>query len=262
MKNNIFVLFPLLIFVFFLSSQTSFADSDDFLIQETYLLQKVDKGSEPWDIILPENSTIPYGKLEYVNYPIGVEVDDSISEEENEYFCFDFKGYNIPVNGTDQNDVSDQNIEFEYGPYALIYYVDPDPEEPWSPEVYVLGVTDEVWQSPAEKNSGPPSHANNGKSQRGNKGKSPQEDNETPPGHEGVNLHISGYCDIGQIPVKDDVNYPNGGKIWLVPTDYVENATACEWTTMNDWPEDEKEILFETSLITYGFVHEDGSVEE
>lgn len=221
------IFFFMIIACSLLVAQTGFSGSDNF-VQETYLFQKSNQGIDndgPWNIILPgEDDETPYGKLEYLNYPI-------TTDDGDEFFAFDFKGYNIPV----------EDDEFVDGPYALIYYVDPGPGA-WDgyPEVYVLGVTDEVWDSPAE-------------------GKGPKN---VPPGHEGANLQISGLCKIDQIPVQGDVNYPNGGKVWLVPTDYLASNVPGETTivpgetTMIGWPSNLEEILFETSLITYGFVAE------
>jgi len=116
--------------------------------------------------------------------------------------------------------------------YALIYYVDPGPGV-WSvpPDVYVLGISSVPYVQSA-------------------KGKAL--------GLAGVDVKIAGSRAIGQIPVTAteamplllDVNYPNGGKIWLVSAQYLAAKDACAWTTMTGWG---AEILFETSLITYGF---------
>jgi hypothetical protein len=100
--------------------------------------------------------------------------------------------------------------------YALIYYVDPGPG-PWSvyPGVYVFGT--------AKADEG--------------------------------DIKIDGCCEIDKLPILGDVNYPNGAKIWLVPTDllnYGEGVDECGWTEMTGW--DSSAILFETSLVTFGFV--------
>ena len=143
-----------------------------------------------------------------------------------EEFSFDFKGYDFGV--VDEVD-SDQNM-LAVGSYALIYYADPGPG-PWSPGepiVYVLGIS-----------TGPYVPISKGEAK----------------GLEDVDIKICGSCDIGQIPYDEgDVNYPNGGKIWLVPLDSLDLQTACTPTTMITWPGES--ILFETSLITYGFVEE------
>jgi hypothetical protein len=132
-------------------------------------------------------------------------------------FCFSFSGYGIPG-----------GVE-----YALVYYVDPpdgawDPDPANWPEVYVLGIA-EAWQ--------------------------PHPRLRYRPGHR--NFKIRGCCDIESIPVAEDTNYPNGGKLWLIPTDYISEIEdgACTWKRMAGWPADVSEILFETSLITYGFVN-------
>jgi hypothetical protein len=252
MKNKVILLTAMFLIGSFLTAQSTFSQPGSFLEQETYLFQKEAVENAPWNIILPLTAEIPYAKLEYLNYPVIDEANDDTIKG----FYFDLKGYNIPIN-------DDTNI-FENGTYALVYYVDPDPEVegPWNPDVYVLGLSEETkWISPA----------------RG-----------WAKGHEEVNLKIDGVCgyvvdenldpiyqDIDgnpqtvdeygsivralvNIPVIDDVNWPNGGKVWLVPAKLINNGDelkACSWATMTSW--NQSEILFETSLITFGFIAED-----
>ena len=140
-------------------------------------------------------------------------------------FSFDFKGYDFGKI-VDLVLVGDEDMLAE-DDYALIYYVDPKPEvEGWEPDVYVLGISEDPYDLIA-------------------KGKAK--------GLVDVDIKICGSCDSGQIPVVDDVSYPNGGKIWLVPVGLLDSQEPCTWTTMTGWGTD---ILFETSLITYGFVEE------
>jgi len=192
------------VFCVFSFISNAMADPKPYLLeQETYLLQKLDNGPDPWTIILPDSDgeTVAFGKLEYFNY--------------NDLFSFDFKGY----------DFGEDFVE-----YALIYYV--DTAIGWSggpPTSYVLGISSGPYASPASS-----------------KGKAK--------GLVGVDFKIDGSCDIEQIPIADDLNYPNGGKIWLVPTEYLGYPTdACAPATWTGWPSDGTGILFETSLITYGF---------
>jgi hypothetical protein len=185
------------------------------LEQETYLLQKT-PASGPWTSTTPDGSKA-FGKLEYFNYAVG------------EGFSFDFKGYDfgvdVYVDGIFDDVDGDADMPAN-GSYALIYYVDPDPEDlPWNPDVYVLGISTDLYV-PTSKGEAK--------------------------GLVGVDIKICGSCDIGQIPVVEDVNYPNGGKIWLVPVGLLDNTEPCTWTTMIGW--DSAGILFETSLITYSFV--------
>jgi hypothetical protein len=94
--------------------------------------------------------------------------------------------------------------------YSLIYYVDPGPGT-WTvlPEIVVLA-----------------SGASNG----------------------GGNLHLSGNRDTGSIPYGDDVNYPDGGKIWLVLTaDIDTEASTFKWA----W--NPTEYLFEYDLLTFTY---------
>lgn len=190
------------------------------LKQETYLLQKTDMGADPWTIIMPDSvaQNIAFGKLEYLNYPV------------EGAFCFDFKGYDFGAEATPLPTGAE---------YALIYYVDPGVGWPNGfPEVYVLGLS-----------SGPFSP----KPTKGN-----PKGNGNAKGLDGVDFKFCGCCaDLTQIPVAEDVSYPNGGKIWLVPVQYLnggEPVETCSWTTMTGWPAGGAGILFETSLITYGFV--------
>ena len=222
MKKALLISLLIAVFCAFNIATDALADPDPYsLEQETYLLQKVDEGSDPWTIILPDsdNETIAFGKLEYFNYA----VDGG--------FSFDFKGYDFGLdeeNG-DQNMLADDE-------YALIYYV--DKAVGWQggpPPVYVLGIS-----------TGPYVPTSRGEAK----------------GLEGVDIKICGSCgnsdvdsdkNIAQIPDENDVNYPNGGKIWLVPASYLVEPEACHWTTWNGWPAGGAGILFETSLITYGF---------
>jgi len=241
MKNKVILLTAMFLIGSFLTAQTSFSTSDLFFEQETYLFQKKEVIDAPWNIILPVNGEeIPYAKFEYFNYPVEVEGVES--------FYFDLKGYNIPFDNENGQE------------YALIYYVDPA-QGFWPATVYVFGTTDEEWESPAQ-DRGPNKNGNGG-----------------PPGHEGVNLKIDGFCPTSSIPnipisyeqmeaLKDldvyeptyevptyeDVNYPNGGKVWLVPTNYLTASDDCTWQQMSGWPADVSEILFESSLITFGYI--------
>ena len=237
MKNKVILLTAMFLIGSFLTAQTSFSTSEYPFEQETYLFKK-QEAAGPWKIILPQkDDDTPYAKFEYFNYPVTVtEVNEDEEETTTKGFYFDLKGYNIPTN----------EGNFLYGPYALIYY--PDPWVPGGPEVYVFGVSGEnVWESPAQ-----------GRAR----------------GHDGVNLKIDGVCGYAvnvdgaplygavpddalvNIPVEDDDNWPNGGKVWLVPADLLASPEACSWTTMG-WGPLAGEILFETSLITYGFIAED-----
>jgi hypothetical protein len=219
MKNKVILLTAMFLIGSFLTAQTSFSQPGSFLEQETYLFKKLEADG-PWEIILPNpEEEIPYAKLEYLNYPVTV----TEGEVEITGFYFDLKGYNIPT---------DQDGAFLSGPYALIYY--PDPWINGGPEVYVFGISgSEAWVSPAM-----------GKAK----------------GHDGVNLKIDGVCDIDQFPFENDQNYPNGAKVWLVPTDLLTTNNggeleACSLATMTGW--NQSEILFESSLITFGFIAEE-----
>lgn len=132
-------------------------------------------------------------------------------------FSFDFKGYDFgEAGGGDENMLAKSE-------YALIYYVD----DQWPADVYVLGIS-------------------LGKYEPTSRGEAKVLVD--------VDIKIDGICPIAPIPDVNDVNYPNGGKIWLVPVGILDNPAPCEWTTMTGWPSGGAEILFETSLITYGFV--------
>jgi len=62
----------------------------------------------------------------------------------------------------------------------------------------------------------------------------------------GGNLHLSGNVDTGPIPHETDVNYPRGGKIWLVLTEDIDvEASKFKWA----W--NPTEYLFEYDLITF-----------
>ena len=224
MKKTILIISLIAVFCAFNIATDALADPDPYsLEQETYLLQKT-PASGPWTSTTPDGSKA-FGKLEYFNYAVDGE------------FSFDFKGYDF--GGSVESELfGDQGMLIpEDGEYALIYYVDPGVGWPNGyPDVYVLGISTGPYVRP-------------GKSQGNAKGL------------EGVDFKICGSCDIAQIPVDgdvmnipNDVNYPNGGKIWLVPTSYLVAPAACAWTTWtNGWPDGGAGILFETSLITYGF---------
>ena len=230
MKKTILIISLIAVFCAFNIATDALADPDPYsLEQETYLLQKNDLGSAPWTINLPisaEDGTIAFGKLEYFNYAVG------------EGFSFDFKGYDfgVVVDVVEDVDVVDGDADMRADDeYALIYYVDPGVGWPNGyPDVYVLGISTDPYVPTS-------------------KGKAK--------GLEGVDIKICGSCgydeddskSIVQIPVVDDVNYPNGGKIWLVPVGILVDPVPCEWTTMTGWPTEGAGILFETSLITYGF---------
>ena len=212
MKKTILIISLIAVFCAFNIATDALADPDPYALgQETYLLQKTPVEGAPWTMILPDSDK--------GNIAFGKLEYFNYGEE----FSFDFKGYDFY---RDELDPGDTLMPAD-GSYALIYYADPGPG-PWSPgepTVYVLGIS-----------TGPYVPTSKGKAK----------------GLEGVDIKICGSCDIGQIPYDtDDVNYPNGGKIWLVPLDSLELQTACTQTTMVTWPGES--ILFETSLITYGF---------
>jgi hypothetical protein len=58
-------------------------------------------------------------------------------------------------------------------------------------------------------------------------------------------LHLMGSPDIGDIPVDTDINFPDGGKIWLVLSDDYD-SDADEMVGWNP-----TEYLFEFDLIGY-----------
>ncbi len=62
----------------------------------------------------------------------------------------------------------------------------------------------------------------------------------------GGNVHIQGSVDTGDLPTKDDVNYPHGAKIWLVLSDDVD----CDNKVFR-WRWNPTEYLFEYDLITF-----------
>ena len=218
MKKTILIITLIAVFCAFNIATDALADPKPYdLGQETYLLQKT-PASGPWTSTTPDGSKA-FGKLEYFNYAVG------------EGFSFDFKGYDFGVDEVvaTVDVVGDVDMRAD-GEYALIYYVDPGPGT-WSesPTVYVLGISTGLYE-PTSKGEAK--------------------------GLVGVDIKICGSCDIDPIPVVDDVNYPNGGKIWLVPLEYLTfdgDPAECELATMTGWGMD---ILFETSLITYGFVEE------
>ena len=220
MRKIFLVISLIAVFCAFNIATDALAGPDPYALgQETYLLQKIDKGTDPWTFIRPVAAVedIAFGKLEYFNYDRGAG------------FFFDFKGYDFGYSAEDVQ-YGDPAMPIPEGDeYALIYYV--DKAVGWSggpPPVYVLGISSGPYVPP------PPI----GKAL----------------GLVGVDFKIAGSCDsIVQIPDEADVNYPNGGKIWLVPASYLDTPTACTWTTWTGWPAGGAGILFETSLITYGF---------
>jgi hypothetical protein len=58
-------------------------------------------------------------------------------------------------------------------------------------------------------------------------------------------LHLMGSPDIGDIPVDTDINFPDGGKIWLVLSDDYDSDAK----QMVGW--NPTEYLFEFDLIGY-----------
>jgi hypothetical protein len=222
MKKKTSVLCMVFFMVSLLVVSVSFADPDSFFEQETYLFQKEPAMDGPWNILLPEVGFDENDEF-ITSYPFAKleYFNYPVQIEEESGFCFDLKGYGL-----------DEGKE-----YALIYYVDPVGgvwgETP--PEVYVLGTASVPWEDPRSEMG-----KENGKAK----------------GLVGVNLKISGCCNIESIPRDDDSNYPNGGKVWLVPKEYIDYEDSCSWGQMKGWPNDVREILFETSLITYGYVAE------
>lgn len=192
---------------------------DTLFEQETYLFQKEPADAGPWKILLPNVGLDEEGDLE-ISHPFAkleyynYPINDYESGE-NLGFCFDLKGYGLPE-----------------GEYALIYYVDPGPGA-WDapPAVYVFGTGVVPREDPASEDG---------------------EENGEAEGMRWANLKIEGCCQLDAIPVADDVNYPNGGKVWLIPTEYIDTTESGSWGQMAGWPSDVTEILFETSLITYG----------
>lgn len=65
-------------------------------------------------------------------------------------------------------------------------------------------------------------------------------------------LYRTGESDLSMsLPVETDENYPDGAKIWLLPTSHLTEGDLPEMP-LDTWnPED---ILFETKLITYTYV--------
>ena len=59
-------------------------------------------------------------------------------------------------------------------------------------------------------------------------------------------IHLAGSLDLGMdLPHSSDGNYPDGAKVWLVPSDDYD-GTTCQMTGWNP-----TECLFEYDLITY-----------
>jgi hypothetical protein len=69
------------------------------------------------------------------------------------------------------------------------------------------------------------------------------------------NIHIKGSVDTGSFPIEEDENYPDGAKIFLVPSADVD----CEGRIMAGWTGDDAN-LYEGALIT--FVDTDEEPEE
>lgn len=65
------------------------------------------------------------------------------------------------------------------------------------------------------------------------------------------NVHIQGTVDTGDLPTEDDVNYPDGAKIWLVLSDDVD----CDNEVFR-WRWNPTEYLFEYDLITFDDTNE------
>ena len=215
MKKTILIISLIAVFCAFNIATDALADPDPYALgQETYLLQKTPVEGAPWTMILPDSDK--------GNIAFGKLEYFNYGEE----FSFDFKGYDFGV-VSNIEDIGDPGMPVGTE-YALIYYVDPGPGI-WieSPKVYVLGIS-------------------SGRYFPTSKGEAK--------GLVGVDIKICGSCAIAQIPDENDVNYGNGGKIWLVPLEYLTfdgDSAGCTSATMTGWGTD---ILFETSLITYGFV--------
>ena len=62
----------------------------------------------------------------------------------------------------------------------------------------------------------------------------------------GGNIHIQGSVDTGSFPIETDDNYPEGAKIFLVPSGDVD----CENQVMVGWTGDDAN-LYEGALITF-----------
>lgn len=64
--------------------------------------------------------------------------------------------------------------------------------------------------------------------------------------NDGGNVHIQGSVDTGDLPTEDDVNYPDGAKIWLVLSDDVDPDNE-----VFRWRWNPTEYLFEYDLIAF-----------
>ena len=62
----------------------------------------------------------------------------------------------------------------------------------------------------------------------------------------GGNIHIKGSVDTGSLPIESDANYPDGAKIFLVPSSDVN----CDEGTMIGWTGDDAN-LYEGALINF-----------
>ena len=71
-------------------------------------------------------------------------------------------------------------------------------------------------------------------------------------------ISLSGSVDIGHdLPIPADDNYPDGAKIWLIPSSYFSTTTIGESGCLTGWPEPAPAgWLFEHELITYVYGEE------
>jgi len=68
-------------------------------------------------------------------------------------------------------------------------------------------------------------------------------------------ISLSGSVDIGHdLPIPADDNYPDGAKIWLIPSSYFSTTTIAESGYLTGWPEPVPAgWLLEHELITYKY---------
>lgn len=71
-------------------------------------------------------------------------------------------------------------------------------------------------------------------------------------------ISLSGSVDIGHdLPIPADDNYPDGAKIWLIPSSYFSTTTIGESGYLTGWPEPVPAgWLFKHELITYVYGEE------
>ena len=101
--------------------------------------------------------------------------------------------------------------------YTLIYYPDPDPDGPWVVEGLICLGSGIVVEDEYVEGVG--------------------------------NVHIKGSVEMdGDLPIDTDYNYPDGAKIFLVPTDDVD----CDLNTMDGWHG--LLNLYEGALITFEYI--------